>query len=229
VAAEDRAFAREFLYKALDDAQGTIRSLDAKAGVGIVVLGAMLGRVLERDQVVAIVARGWISWIVVSIFALLATFAAILAFRTVFPMINPAANVSFPDNLNPPFFVSHFSESRIWRLFSSSPRFSKLAETHESYTSALLSASEERIEQIMAAEVLKVSFIRQIKTDRLAGFAKVLTTAVLVFILLLWAARPNEPVSQPIRATSCTEGNISVEIGSRNSVPAQPAGGPKHR
>jgi hypothetical protein len=216
VVEENRAFTREFLYKALDDAQGTIRSLDAKAGVGIVVLGAMLGRVLEREQVVAIRAGGWIPWAVASLFAILVTLAVSLAFRTIFPMVNPAANVSFPDNLRPAFFVGHFSQSRIWRLFSSSPRFAKLAETHESYTSALQSASVESIERIMAAEVLKVSFIRQIKTDRLAGFAKILTATVLIFILLLWTARPNEPVAPPIRSTSCTEGGISIEIGSRN-------------
>jgi hypothetical protein len=223
---ENRAFAREFLYKALDDAQGTIRSLDAKAGVGIVVLGAMLGRVFEREQVVAIRAGGWIPWAVASIFAVLGMLAAILAFRTVFPMINPAENVSVPDDLRPAFFVAHFSQSRIWRLFSSSPRFSKLAETHESYTSALLSASAETIEQIVAAEVLKVSFIRQMKTARLAGFAKVLTGTVLIFILLLWTARPNEPIAQPIRAMPCTEGNVSIEIGSRNS--SEPQQSTKH-
>lgn len=224
---DSRAFAREFLYKVLDDAQGTIRSLDAKAGVGIVVLGAMLGGVLEREQVVVIRAGGWIAWTVASIFAVLATLAAVLAFRTIFPMINPAENVSVPGHLRPAFFIAEFSQARIWRLFSSSPRFSKLAETHESYTSALLGASSERIEEIMAAEVLKVSFIRQMKTDRLAGFAKVLTGTVLIFILLLWTARPNQPIAEPVRATSGIGGNVSIEIGSRNS--SAPEQSPKHQ
>src|SRR5947209_821998 len=103
----------------------------------------MLGRVLEREQLAAIRFGGWIPWTTASIFVLLATVAAILAFKTVFPMVNPATNVSFPDDLRPAFFVAHLRPSRIWRFFSSSPKFVKLAETHESYVSALQNASTE--------------------------------------------------------------------------------------
>jgi hypothetical protein len=176
----------------------------------------MIGRVLEREQLAAMRAGGWMSAIAASIFAFLALLAALLAFRTIFPMINPAANVSFPDNLRPSFFVAKLAPTRIWRLFSSSARFAKLAETHDSYCSALQNTSQGDIEKIVAAEVLKVSFIRQVKTDRLAGFAKVLSVVVLVFILLLWFFPPKE-TSQPNQQSSCTGGNISVSIESPNS------------
>lgn len=207
-----RAFACEFLYKALDDAQGTIRALDTKAGVGIVVLGAMLGRVLEHDQLVAIQTGGWISAITASLFGILALLAALLAFRTIFPMIDPAQNVSLSEEVRPKFFVSKLHPIRVWRLFSSSSRFSRLVETHASYCETLQNTSDEDIERSIAAEVLKVSFIRQLKTDRLSGFAKILVALVLAFIALLWLVPPKESSEVDRRGPCMAGGNISVTL-----------------
>lgn len=215
--AGERGYVASFLYKALDDAQSTIRSLDTKAGVGVVVLGAMLGRVLEHDQLAAIRSAGPYSAAIAAIFALLAVSAAVLAFRTVFPMINPAANVSLPDGLRPAFFVTKLQPCGFCRLFSSDPRFARLSETHESYSAQLVNATEDSIEKTLAAEVLKVSFIRQMKTDRLVAFAKVLIATVIVFTaLLLIIPRKESPSQSP--SNPCTAGSIS--IGPSSTTPS---------
>jgi predicted small integral membrane protein len=184
---DSRPFVREFLYKVIEDTQGTIRSLDAKAAVGVVILGAMLGRILGRKQFDAIWQAGAIPIAVFFVFAVAAILAAALAFKTVFPMVNPTENVTFANDLRPPFFI-HRLEIRRWRrLLFSGKKFARLGETHESYCAAVDKATDGVIEKILAAEVLKLSFIRQVKHDRLTAFAMALTFAVLAFVALVFS------------------------------------------
>jgi hypothetical protein len=90
------------------------------------------------------------------------------------------------------------------RLFSSSKKFATLEVTHAEYCAALRDVSEEKLESILAAEVLKLSFIRQMKTDRLGAFAKLLIMTVIFFTALMFIARkiPSEPNPQPSRIAS---------------------------
>lgn len=184
---DSRAYAREFLFKVIEDTQGTIRSLDAKAVVGIAILGAMLGKMLSRSQFDAIRHAGVFPILVFVVFAVSAILAAALAFKTVFPMINPSKNVTFANDLRPPFFIHRFGVHRWLRLLFSGNKFATLAETHDSYCGAVRTATEEEIERILAAEVLKLSFIRQIKHDRLTAFAVALTVLVMAFVVLVFS------------------------------------------
>src|SRR5579862_3265436 len=120
MAGEDGSYRLSFLYKIIDDNQDTIRYLDTKAGFGIAILGAILGKfLLDEAQLHAI---GSHSPSIVGLFILLGALmvaSATLGFKTVFPMINPAENVLFPDDLEPKFFISKLGTSRWMRhLFS---------------------------------------------------------------------------------------------------------------
>jgi hypothetical protein len=113
------------------------------------------------------------------------------------PTVNPAQNVAFPDNLEPKFFISKFSKQSLLTLFSSNKRFAALATTHSDYCGALKQATAENLESIAAAEVLKLSFIRQLKTDRLTWFANVLIVTVILFIMMMFTApKANQPQIQ---------------------------------
>lgn len=213
------AVTREFLYKSLDDAQNTIRSLDSKTGIGIVVLGAMIGAAITREEIAAIRASGLVSILIALIFAALCALSAVFAFRTVFPTINPAANISLPKGLEPPFFIHELRPRRFWRLFSSNPQHAKLALTHESYIASLRAATADTIEAVMAAEVLKVSFIRQMKTDRLAAFAKALTVTVIAFVVLLLAVPSHRDELNLTRQEKC--GGTNIEVGPTTIVNGQ--------
>src|SRR5579871_3581693 len=90
-----------FLYKIIDDNQATIRFLDTKAAFGIALLGAMISKVLDRDQLAVFQSHGVLILSIFIIFVLLTILSAIIGFRTVFPTINPAENVTFPDDLEP--------------------------------------------------------------------------------------------------------------------------------
>lgn len=206
----DRTNTLTFLYKIIDDNQATIRFLDTKAGFGIAVLGAIVGKVLlDQDQLFALKSHGPLIVMLSSIFGLSVILAATLGFRTVFPTVNPAQNVSFPDDLEPRFFISRFSRRRLLRLFSSNKKFATLETTHTAYCTALREASAERLESIVAAEVLKLSFIRQLKTDRLGAFAKMLVLTVILFTILMFAAgksgaeiTPQSRFSSPAHSTT---------------------------
>jgi hypothetical protein len=200
VSENSRAYAREFLFKSIEDAQGTIRSLDAKAGLGVVVLGAMLSEVVDRDELVAVKGAGLISIIAFAAFAGLAIVAAALALKALFPMVNPAQNVSFDEKLRPPFFVGKLKTSHLLRLFSSRKKFATLAETHSDYCAAVRDASSEDFEKVLAAEVLKLSFIRQLKNDRVVALGKVLTLTLVAFVVLVFVTPkpPRSPVPKEV-------------------------------
>jgi hypothetical protein len=173
-----------FLYKIIDDNQATIRFLDTKAAFGIALLGAILGKVLDREQLIAFVNHGVLIFLMFIAFAVLIIISAVIGFRTVFPTVNPKDNVSFPDNLEPKFFIAKFKPNRFLRYLSSNKRFAMLETTHSGYCDALGQTSAEDLMKIAAAEVLKLSFIRQLKTDRLTAFSKVLIFTVIGFIFL---------------------------------------------
>jgi hypothetical protein len=176
-----------FLYKIIDDNQSTIRFTDTKAAFGIAILSAMLGKVLTQYPLLRPPSREPLAVMVLlgllSIFGIL---AAVLAFRVLFPTIDPYKNVRVPQALAPRFFITELTDKSWLRLFSSSDRYSTLTETHAQYRDSVLGAAPEDLISVLCAEVLKLSFIRQIKTDRLIWFARVLTLTVIVFLVLIF-------------------------------------------
>jgi len=101
---------------------------------------------------------------------------------------NPGQNASIPDDLEPKFYIFRLSPRRLWRLFSSDKKFAMLETTHSGYCEVLKQVAAENIESVAAAEVLKLSFIRQLKMDRLGAFATVMIPTVILFIIVGLAA-----------------------------------------
>ncbi|SRR5260370_23950256 len=186
-----------FLYKIIDDNQGTIRSTDTKAAVGIAVLSAMAGKVLQQYPLLQPISdQPWAVILFLCLFSLFCVISAALAFRVVFPTINPYKNVRVPKDLNPCFFIAELEDESWLRLFSSSDRYCTLKETHAHYDAAVHSATIGDLISILSAEVLKLSFIRQIKLDRLIAFARVLVVTVAIFLVFIVLSSPPLPSSQ---------------------------------
>lgn len=194
-----------FLYKIIDDNQATIRFLDTKAAFGIAVLGAMIGKVLDRDQLIGFESHGPLVLCGSIVFGLLMILSVSLGFKTVFPTINPAQNVSFPDDLDPKFFIFKLKPKKFWRLFSGNKKYATLETTHSGYCESLARAVPETLQSIAAAEVLKLSFIRQLKTDRLSAFSKSLVFTVVAFIIVILAAPKAVPTNVASEATQRAE------------------------
>lgn len=208
-----------FLYKIIDDNQATIRFLDTKAAFGIALLGAIIGKVLDREQLAAFLNHSIFISLISIVFVCLIIVSAVLGFRTVFPTVNPAQNVLFPDNLEPKFFIAKFKPNGFLRYFSSNKKFAMLETTHAAYCDALGQANAENLVKIAAAEVLKLSFIRQLKTDRLNAFSNVLIVTVIGFIFLTLTVR--KPDSQGITRGSDNQGlqNTYYTITEQRATP----------
>ena len=109
-----------------------------------------------------------------------------MAFRVLFPTIDPYRNVRVPKTLAPRFFLTELSDKSLLRLFSSSDRYATLTETHAKYKESVLAAAPEELISVLCSEVLKLSFIRQLKTDRLIWFGAILILTVIVFLVFIF-------------------------------------------
>src|SRR5215472_16436093 len=78
----------DFLYKALDDTQSTLKVIDTKAAFAIALLGALCAKAMEKDTL-SVLHQGTMGRCVFSLFCASVIITGILAFKTVFPMIDP--------------------------------------------------------------------------------------------------------------------------------------------
>jgi hypothetical protein len=176
----------EFLYKALDDNQNLIRFLDAKAAFAVAVLSAMIGEILAHLDTY-FPWGGQPAWrqFLLLVFGFGGTLGAGLVGLIIFPTINPAAHTQLLPSNGPTFFLSQLKPKKWVRILSGNPRFSGLAEGHLEYLHQVSAANSMDIIRVISGEVLKVSYIRQIKTDRLKALALVLAGCTVIFVILM--------------------------------------------
>jgi hypothetical protein len=196
---EGRQF--EFLYKALEDSQSTIRHLDVKAAFGIALLSAMIEKTLTglgayipwHGQLV------WREGLFVA-FLICSILSITVVARIIFPVNNPAQNVSVSAPTALSFYIHNFHPRRWLRFFSTKPSFSKLSLGESELASAVQAASTDALLIVLTAEVLKVSYIRQIKMDRLKAFGWLLAASAALFagLMVANAVSPQQPAVLPV-------------------------------
>lgn len=204
-----------FLYKALDDNQSLIRFLDAKAAFAVALLSAMIGRVLAN-------LGAYFPWseqshwrqLLVLAFGVSATAAIILVSLIVFPTINPALNTSLLPPSGPLFFITQLSPKRWRRIFSRSPKYSHLVQDHSDYFSQITAADNLLLLRIVSGEVLKVSYIRQIKADRVKALAVPLVGCSILFAVLMVSdaliVKPVKPTLVHVDSPLKLDGAVSL-------------------
>jgi len=184
---ENKKYHFDFLYKAIDDAQSITRQLDSKAAVSLVPVGFILNKLITAYLEVP---KGCVSltcWKLdlIAICAFSTLVASFLAFRVLFPLVDPVDHVHAVPGLQPAFFLGKL-EPLHWRAwFSGKSRNSMLSNKHSEYLLALSVADEERIKSVLIGELLKVSFIRNLKMYRLKALGHTLVFATCLFFLLL--------------------------------------------
>ena len=168
----------EFLYKAVEDTQNTIRFIDTKAAFCVTLLSGMAAGVLQGHRAPHTDAQK----------ALLAVFLAAVAFsllvclRVIFPVIKPhSAHSLHTTRTIPKFFISHHRSHHWIRHTFSSSVDDVLCEDRGSYSAALFGAADDDLLHAMCDEVLMISLIRQIKSDRLHAAMYSLTGTIVVF------------------------------------------------
>lgn len=181
----------EFLYKIVEDTQNTIRFIDTKAAFCVTLLSGMVAAALQSGHVAKIHDQPhqilFIAFMIAVIFTLL------ICLRVIFPTIKQhSTKPSVPGGSRvqatrgPRFFIGHNKRGH-WLLHTlrNTIETDILSESHDSYFTALKQSGDEDLLSSMCDEVLMVSLIRQIKSDRLHMAMFSLVGAVLLFCALM--------------------------------------------
>ena len=167
-----------FLYKAVDDTQNGIRFLDTKAAFCVTLLSGMAAVALRAEPGHAAPPHR----IALILFLTSVSLTLLICLRVIFPVIKPPSAPS-PGTGRPlpKYFIPHRPGHHWLRHTFSSSIQNVLADDHASYTAALSSANDADIFLSMCDELLMVSLIRQIKSDRLQAAMFSLVLAIAFF------------------------------------------------
>lgn len=166
-----------FLYKVVEDTQGTIRFLDTKAAFCVTLLSGMAAVVLQRPAPTAS------HRVLLGVFLFLTVVSLLVCLRVIFPTIKPSGSFNRPRS--PKFYVGH-NKAHHWLLHTfANPVDGVLSETHDAYVEQVSTATDEDLMGSMVDAVLMLALIRQLKSDRLHAAMLCLMPCVLLFAVLL--------------------------------------------
>jgi hypothetical protein len=169
----------EFLYKAVEDTQNTIRFIDTKAAFCVTLLSGMAAGVLQGHRVPHTDVQ-------MAVFLLAVALSLLVCLRVIFPVIKPHSDHSLHTTRTiPKFFLSHHRSHHWLRHTFSSSVADVLSESRGSYTAALSGAEDQDLLIAMCDEVVMISLIRQIKSDRLHAAMYSLAATIAVFAAVM--------------------------------------------
>ena len=167
----------EFFYRAVEDTQQTIRFIDTKAAFCVTLLSGMVAVSLEHPPTGFLVRH-----ILFPIFILTIACSVMASMRVIFPTIIPHGSVRPP--ATPKFFIGHKKAHHWVRHTIRNPRSNILSEDHATYLESLHAANDTALLDSMSETVVALSFIRQIKSDRLHFAMYSLAAAILLFVAI---------------------------------------------
>jgi len=172
----------EFLYKAVEDTQNTIRFIDTKAAFCVTLLSGMAAGVLQGHRV----PHTDVQKALLAVFLLAVALSLLVCLRVIFPVIKPHSDHSLHTTRTiPKFFISHHRSHHWLRHTLSSSVADVLCENRGSYTAALSGAEDQDLLIAMCDEVVMISLIRQIKSDRLHAAMYSLAATIAVFAAVM--------------------------------------------
>lgn len=179
---EDYSSRLNFLYKAVDDTQNTIRFIDTKAAFCVTLLSGMVVGALQGGPG----HPSPLHRILYFVFLASVSLSLLICLRVIFPLIKPhSAPSASPGRVPPKYFIHHGRDHHWLRHTFSSTVENVLADDHTSYTAALSAASDADLVNSMCDELLMVSLIRQIKSDRMHAAIFSLILAILCFMAVM--------------------------------------------
>jgi hypothetical protein len=172
-----------FLYNVVADVQGTIRFLDTKAAFCVTLLTAMMAGAFQfatnhhRFPNVHAAFLG--------IFAVLALLCLSVCVRVIFPTVHIQGTFSGADSNEPPFFLVPKRRSHNLRDLLGNYAPAGLEITHAAYLQTMLAAGDAELVRSMCDEVVTISFLRQVKSDRLHLAIQILSMTTVAFFFQL--------------------------------------------
>jgi hypothetical protein len=171
-----------FLYMAVEDTQNTIRFLDTKAGFCVTLISATGAVLLQHYHA----PNTPLETVLLSVFIASIALALLACMRVIFPVIKPHSDHSqHTSRMIPKFFVSqHPSHHWLRHTFSNSVD-NVLCEDRAAYTATMEGASDEDLLIAMCDELIVISLIRQIKSDRLHTVMYTLAAEIALFAAIM--------------------------------------------
>jgi hypothetical protein len=173
----------EFLYRIVTDSQETIRFLDTKAAFCVTLLTAMMAAAFgplaqtHRFHQVHVVA--------LSVFAAATLVTLALCLKVIFPTVHLQGTFSATGPASPTFFLPHKkSRYRIVQNIWNASEY-PLSIPHDQYLRSVVEARDIDLVHSMCDEVITVSVLRQVKSDRLRAAITGLMLAVFLFFVQL--------------------------------------------
>ncbi|EEK47386.1 hypothetical protein FO497_06565 [Bacillus cereus ATCC 10876] len=177
----------DFLYKAIDDTQNTIRFTDTKAGAVVVFWTLVLNIILRKDfnwYLSVLTTNNWVEQLVVVILTatLIYFFAKSvwMVYMTLVPRINPREHIDTTDfDAQHLFFLSETVPGIEGKYLYSNYGNPKMKISAKEYYDKLTNLDSEGVEKELIIELQKVSYIRNVKLAR----ANVAITAVVYSLI----------------------------------------------
>jgi hypothetical protein len=175
----------EFLYSAISDSQELIKFIDTKTAVAITVIGSIVVGLFTSLENILKYFSLYSCWFHFTFFLLIIflTVCIWIISRIIKPTNNPKDNLQV--DLARKFKMNFFIPVNKYQLgfpFYNSDKH-KLSENLDDYITAVNSLTNLEIIEVLALELFKISFIRNIKNDRFNHLIKFLILTTLIFII----------------------------------------------
>ncbi|MCF8424662.1 MAG: hypothetical protein K9H41_09980 [Bacteroidia bacterium] len=174
-----------YLSLAINDAQELIRFIDTKTAIIITILGSyIVGFFVSLDKIAQYsIYYSCFFWFLLILFIITLTVCIIVTSRIIKPTNNPSDNITF-GNATPPainFFIA--PNNYIFYFPFCNSKKHKLKISFKTFQDEMNLASDAEIVKSLSYELLKVSFIRNIKNDRFNFLIKCLVVNTIIFII----------------------------------------------
>lgn len=171
-----------FLYNLISDTQETIRFIDTKAGFCVTLLTAMMAA--GFSSLGPAHHSGTLHMALQGAFALTTLFTLIVCIRVIFPTVHLQGTFSANGPASPLFFLPHDPKRSRWKSLLDN-RTNPLGIKHDDFSSSVLGASDTDLVQSLCDDVIVVSAIRTLKSDRLHVAIVGLSVTIALFFLQL--------------------------------------------
>ncbi len=174
----------EFLLKVVEDTQNTIRFLDTKAAFCVTLLTAMMAAAFHLPAPPPFYQQA--HPLCLGVFTVLTLASLAICVRVIFPTVHLQGSSSVADAAaEPAFFLVPKQQRHSLRDTLGNRPPQGLESTHARYTASIMGASDADLIHSMCDEVVTISFLRQVKSDRLHLAIQVLSATVLAFFVQL--------------------------------------------
>jgi len=180
----------EFLYNAISDAQDLIKYIESKTAIIIAILTGYIATFFFSLEKIIKYDEYWSCafWICFLSFIISLSITLWIVGRLVFPIRNPIANIKINNSQisNIQYFLAKNLYHSKWAFPFFNSKRNKLEKDYSTYLTEIGSLSDEILIQSLIQELLKISYIRNIKNDRFRILVTfVIITSILFIVLLL--------------------------------------------